>query len=43
MLEKVIVVTVAASDIGAKTARVLKTQGATVIGLDLNEPDANVR
>ena len=39
---KTIVVTGAASGIGAETARIVKEQGATVIGLDLNEPAANV-
>lgn len=43
MLEnKKIIVTGAASGIGAETAKVLKAQGATVIGLDLNEPKENV-
>jgi NAD(P)-dependent dehydrogenase (short-subunit alcohol dehydrogenase family) len=35
---KKIVVTGAASGIGAETAKTLKAQGATVIGIDLNEP-----
>jgi NAD(P)-dependent dehydrogenase (short-subunit alcohol dehydrogenase family) len=40
--EKVIVVTGAASGIGAETAAQLKSAGATVIGLDRNQPDKNV-
>ena len=39
---KTIVVTGAASGIGAETARLLKEGGARVIGLDRNEPEANV-
>jgi len=39
---KKILVTGVASGIGAETAKVLKEQGATVIGMDLNEPQANV-
>jgi len=39
---KKIVVTGAASGIGAETARTLKSQGATVIGVDINEPQGNV-
>lgn len=39
---KKIIVTGAASGIGAETAKVLKAQGATIIGMDLNEPQANV-
>jgi len=39
---KTIVVTGAASGIGAETARLLKAGGARVIGLDRNEPVANV-
>lgn len=40
--DKKIVVTGAASGIGAETARLLKEGGARVIGLDRNEPEANV-
>lgn len=40
--DKTIVVTGAASGIGAETARLLKAGGARVIGLDRNEPLANV-
>ena len=40
--KKNIVVTGVASGIGAETAKVLKGQGATVIGVDLNAPGANV-
>ncbi|SPD75515.1 3-oxoacyl-(Acyl-carrier-protein) reductase [uncultured Desulfobacterium sp.] len=36
--KKIIVVTGAASGIGAETAKTLKAQGATVIGVDINEP-----
>jgi NAD(P)-dependent dehydrogenase (short-subunit alcohol dehydrogenase family) len=36
--DKRIIVTGAASGIGAKTAQLLKTQGASVIGVDLNIP-----
>ncbi len=39
---KKIVVTGAASGIGAETVKTLKTQGATVIGVDRNEPKENV-
>ena len=39
---KKIVVTGAASGIGAETAKTLKEQGATVIGIDLNETPGNV-
>lgn len=39
---KKIVVTGAASGIGAETAKVLKASGATVIGVDRNEPQGNV-
>jgi NAD(P)-dependent dehydrogenase (short-subunit alcohol dehydrogenase family) len=39
---KKIIVTGAASGIGAETASVIKAQGATVIGVDLNEPPGNV-
>ena len=39
---KKIVVTGAASGIGAETATVLKESGATVIGLDINRPAGNV-
>ena len=39
---KKIVVTGAASGIGAETAREVKAKGATVIGLDINEPRSNV-
>ncbi len=38
---KKIVVTGAASGIGAETAKVLKASGATVIGVDINEPQRN--
>jgi NAD(P)-dependent dehydrogenase (short-subunit alcohol dehydrogenase family) len=39
---KKIVVTGVASGIGAETAKVLKAQGAMVIGVDRNEPKENV-
>ena len=39
---KKIVVTGAASGIGAESAREIKEQGATVIGVDLNQPQENV-
>ena len=39
---KKIVVTGVASGIGAETAKTLKSMGATVIGLDRNEPKENV-
>lgn len=39
---KKIVVTGAASGIGAQTAREVKAQGAEVIGIDLNEPRSDV-
>lgn len=39
---KKIVVTGAASGIGAETAKVIKAQGGTVIGVDRNETTANV-
>ena len=39
---KKIVVTGAASGIGAETVKTLKAQGATVIGVDRNEPKENV-
>ena len=39
---KKIVVSGAASGIGAETARTLKLQGATVIGVDINEPEGIV-
>ena len=39
---KKIVVTGAASGIGAETAKVLKENGAVVIGLDINRPTGNV-
>ena len=39
---KIIVVTGAASGIGAETAKQFKDVGATVIGLDRNKPDTNV-
>ncbi|KQU86375.1 3-alpha-hydroxysteroid dehydrogenase [Ensifer sp. Root31] len=39
---KKIVVTGVASGIGAETARVIKEQGGTVIGVDLNKPATNV-
>ena len=39
---KKIIVTGAASGIGAETAKLLKAQGANIIGMDLNEPQANV-
>ena len=38
---KKIVVTGAASGIGAETAKLLKSQGAQVIAVDLNQPSAN--
>lgn len=40
--KKTIVVTGAASGIGAESAKAIKAQGATVIGLDINEVHANV-
>ena len=40
--KKKIVVTGASSGIGAETAKTLKAQGATVIGVDRNEPQGNV-
>jgi NAD(P)-dependent dehydrogenase (short-subunit alcohol dehydrogenase family) len=39
---KKIVLTGAASGIGAETAKTIKAQGATVIGIDRNEPKGNV-
>ncbi len=39
---KKIVVTGAASGIGAETAKIIKSQGAVVIGLDINEPEVDV-
>lgn len=36
---KKIIVTGAASGIGAETAKTVKAQGATVIGMDFNEPN----
>ena len=39
---KKIIVTGAASGIGAETAKVVKSQGATVIALDINEPASNI-
>ena len=39
---KTIIVTGAASGIGAETARIVKEQGGTVIGLDINETKENV-
>jgi NAD(P)-dependent dehydrogenase (short-subunit alcohol dehydrogenase family) len=40
--KKKIVVTGVASGIGAESAKVIKAQGATVIGVDINEPKGNV-
>lgn len=40
--KKNIIVTGAASGIGAETAKTLKEQGARVIGVDINEPQVNV-
>ncbi len=37
-----VILTGCSSGIGAETAKQLKAQGATVIGLDINEPKANV-
>ena len=37
---KTYIVTGVASGIGAETCRLLKAQGATVIGIDRNETDA---
>ena len=37
-----IVVTGAASGIGAESAKEIKKQGATVIGVDLNQPQENI-
>ena len=42
MENKKIVVTGAASGIGAETANVLKAKGATIVGVDRNEPKENV-
>ena len=39
---KKIVVTGAASGIGAETAKTIKAEGATVIGIDQKEPKDNV-
>ncbi|MGB9437940.1 MAG: SDR family NAD(P)-dependent oxidoreductase, partial [Desulfobacterales bacterium] len=39
---KKIVVTGVASGIGAETAKVLKAKGATIVGVDRNEPKENV-
>ena len=41
MENKRIVVTGAASGIGAETAKTLKARGATVIAVDINEPEGN--
>ena len=40
--KKKIVVTGVGSGIGAESAKVIKAQGATVIGVDINEPKGNV-
>ena len=40
--KKNIIVTGTASGIGAETAKTLKAQGATIIGVDRNEPQGNV-
>lgn len=42
LADKKIVVTGAASGIGAESAKEIKKQGATVIGIDLNQPRENV-
>jgi len=42
LANKKIVVTGAASGIGAESAKVIKAHGAKVIGVDLNEPQENV-
>ena len=39
---KKIIVTGAASGIGAETAKTIKEQGATVIGVDINEPKVDI-
>lgn len=39
---KKIIVTGAASGIGAETVKIIKSQGAMVIGLDINEPEGDV-
>ena len=39
---KKIIVTGAASGIGAETAKALKSQGASIIGMDINEPKRNI-
>ncbi|MGD9162261.1 MAG: coniferyl-alcohol dehydrogenase [Desulfobacteraceae bacterium] len=42
LANKKIIVTGAASGIGAESTKEIKRQGGTVIGIDLNEPDKNV-
>jgi NAD(P)-dependent dehydrogenase (short-subunit alcohol dehydrogenase family) len=42
LTNKKIVVTGAASGIGAESAKEIKRQGATVIGVDLNQPQKNI-
>ena len=42
MNKKKIIVTGAASGIGAEAAKTIKAQGATVIGVDINEPPGSV-
>ncbi len=42
LTNKKIVVTGAASGIGAESVNELKKQGATVIGVDLNQPQKNI-
>lgn len=42
LTNRTVVVTGAASGIGAETARVLKELGATVVGVDLRKPDSHV-
>ena len=39
---KKVIVTGAASGIGAETAKIIKAQRATVIAVDCNEPPGNV-
>ncbi len=39
---KTVIVTGATSGIGAETARIIKSRGGTVIGMDINEPQTNV-